>query len=427
MSLNRFGLLREKVMVSWLKTFKQIFNTEERGGETKLLEKITGEQLSVRLDQTLAENLEKKEKFKQELSALIQQFGIDLQEILPDLENVNVEEKREHEKVKLIVRENLKLYIAQLKQLATQLRERNNLHGLTAQEYHNKILNCIDEFDRRSHLPFEKATLLVGKELGAAKTAITNLIREINNTAHTSRAVFEESELISQLAALLPKLKSNELSIGDLDRRIIELREGLAQAKETGEAMQKEIEKIKAGEEYRQDLQAQEEHQQQLRTLDRELHEARQQINLKFMAKHFHHDPEKSQLIKAYSENFQAALENDQNLAIIGLVKDSQNIDLNSGNSWKGLPAKVSELNKPFLTKTGQEIAQLEDKVTALAAKIVSIEANIIQETKKKEKLAKKEEEILREVNRLSRPLFSTITEDANNHTKIVASSEYSK
>lgn len=384
--------------MSFIDKIKKIFKEEKV--EEKQIKKISFEQLPTKINEKLKEGVEKTERIKKEITEKITNFDKEIFNALGVLEQINIEERKEHEKLKLVVRENLSLYINYLKRFLHNLKKTENLE---IEEQIKKIFAQLNEFEKISYLPYEKATILIGKELENVKILIKEFKKGVNKVAEENKTFFEETLTLNQLNSILQELKHNKTYTKELEIMIEDSNNEINKIKEEIKKIERKINEIKSNDEYKKDLEEKEKHARDLNELEKEILALKQKIDFRLLAKYFHYDKKKSQLIRHYSENFKSALENDKELEIISLVKQAQNIELNSLNE---IQKKLSELNKSFTTKTDNEILSLEEELKKFHSRILSIELDIQNELKKKERLIAKKEKISQETKELAKKVF---------------------
>src|SRR3989344_2611093 len=107
--------------MQWLDKIKGIFK-EERVVESKKPESISFEDIYSKVEDKVKENSIREDNLKKQISDRINQFDYELNRALESLEKIDLSGRKEHEKIKLVVTENLNLYISQLKRLIYNLK-----------------------------------------------------------------------------------------------------------------------------------------------------------------------------------------------------------------------------------------------------------------------------------------------------------------
>ena len=128
----------------------------------------------------LKQNLKDKEEkqinntksLKNQVNKAILEFTEKLKSDIITLRQINLNKKRENEKLKSVVLENLNFYVQSLEKLI------ENLLFLKSEEkdYLANLNNVLNTFTKNSRNYFEKATILIGDELGHTQSTIKAFI-----------------------------------------------------------------------------------------------------------------------------------------------------------------------------------------------------------------------------------------------------------
>lgn len=383
--------------MSWTSILKRIFKEEKDNSKAEReIETVTFEQLPLTLNSKLKWHSERKDNIKKEITERIDKFSLDMQEAITVIEKIDLSKRKEHEKIKTIVEENLRSYTAHLNRLVERL---NNLENMEIKGYLNKMPLILNEFDRTSHSAFEKSTILIGNELQETRVLISEFFKDVNSIAKKSKPILEESELINKLDFLFGELKQNDLLLETLHLNQKESHRNLEIKELEYEKTNENISRIKISIDYKKDQEEKDKHKRMAVELDKKIQSAKDNINLKLLAKFFHENKKKDSIIKDYIANFKSALENDKNLEIASLVMEAQDLDV----KYLGeIQEKISELSKPLLLKTDNKIIDLENNLKKLDSEIAGIKNYVEEGLKKKEKLTRKREKIEAEIKDLA-------------------------
>ena len=390
-------------MTSIWEKFKSIFREEKKEELKKETEKMSIEELYSKIEDKLKESSKKKEALTKELVGKISLFEENLRGALETLENVDLSKRKEHEKLKTVVMDNYNLYCNHIKKLMEEIGE---IKKLELMEMMKKLSLSLNNFGKRSAKSFEKATILIGEEMANTRKIINEFIREMNEVEKENTAFFEELNQIREIKEIFSELKENTAYQEEKDRHINQLKNELEKMKVEYDKMGKKIEEIKKSETYEKDLRIKAERGKDTREIERDFQNIKQKIDLKLLAKYFHLDEKKSGKIKDYANNFRQALGEDENLEIIELVKAAQGIEI---NELKGIKNILIELNKPLITESDRKISEIEKELQRIKSEINLTENNIEDETKKREKLNDKRENILVEIIKKAGILFPNI------------------
>ena len=338
-----------------------------------------------------AENHELKSRIKERIS----QFEKEADSAIKLLMNVDLSKRKEYEKIKLTVQENLNLYVTHLDRLARELKK---LEETDIVSYLSRIFSVLNEFQRASHIPYEKATYLIGKEMAAAKNAVNQFARDISALGEKSKPFFEETKMIGNISASFDELKQSERLEENVKREIAKLHMKIAELDKEHNSIEAEMLSIKESEAYKKDIQEKENHQKKQASLGNELEKIKRGIDFKTLAKIFHHDKKKANIIKDYSTDFKSALKADENLRIIEMAESSQNHNL---SSLKELRHSLLMLDLPLALETEARLSSLAEKIKKIESGKALLESTIREENKKQERLAKKKEKTLSELKQL--------------------------
>jgi len=389
--------------MTWLDSLKKIFKEEEKIIKDKKLDIVPFEQIYSIVDEKIKEHSKKNEQLKEEIIGRITQFETEIISSIAVLESIDISDKKEHEKIKLIVAENLSLYVTQLKRLAYNLK---NIHDLDAKPCMDKLFHIWNGFNKDSHTPFEKATILIGKELETAKLILKSFIKSISDLAANNKQFFEEIEITARLNSMLQETKKNNSFEHEIDLNIESLKQYLEKIKIEDGTIRKKIFDIMESQKYKEDTEKKDSRKNKMDELENEIQSMKQKINLKLLAKHFHHDERKSQIIKDYSNNFKLALEDDSNLELMEFIKSAHGTEF---ETLKELKLKISEFSKPFVTETDKEITNLENNIKRLELRAAKTNSDIEDNEKKKNKLDIKKKSIILESKNLAMSLFPNL------------------
>lgn len=321
------------------------------------------------------ENLEKvQENLENQTKDRTSSFLNQLKSRISLLETINIDKRKEQEKIKLIVKENFRLYLDYLKNLVYNLEKRQEL---------KKISNYLLFFSKTSNPAFEKSTLLIGEELGQTRQLISSFAREINSLSEDNKKIEEKQKKIEEISLSMKKIEDSKNLSKDSEKNLESFNSKLLGLKEKKEKLEKEILDLKESKEYAALEQGK---QQERQKLEQELLAVKKKIDFKELAKIFHTIEKKNKLIQEYNENFRTSLEQDKTLEIVEMVK-SINLDI---SELKGLKDKMENLKTEKLEEIELIIKNSEDKINLISNEILDINSNIGEENKKIARLNEK-------------------------------------
>lgn len=353
--------------MSWLDIFRKKKEQEK--------EKLSFSEIKGRLEQKQKEIEEAKIQAKKEIQKQVNNFNLEIKEIIQKLKLINLNSRKEEERIKLIVMENLKLYIEYLERLVQSLKDSDNFE---ASQYIKNISQIFDNFNKNSKMAFEKATILIGKELGEVKDKIKELSANFNNILKEKADILSKSDAINELKIVLGRLDEDNENKSEIEASIINLESNYKALSEDKIKLEKQIKELKNSSDFARLSEEKEIKLKKKQNINNEILKIKEKIDLRFLAKFFHNDKKKSDIIKRYSENFSRVLEEDNNLEIISLVKEAKNIDI----------SELEKIKKDMLEISKQVISEIENKLNNLEnkEKKLSFELSGIQEEMRLEK-----------------------------------------
>lgn len=308
------------------------------------------------------------------------------------LESLDLESKRAEEKIKLIVMENLNNYINYVKDLAENL---DNLEEKNLEKFIVRINEILLGFNKKSDRSYEKTTFLIGKEMADTREVIVNFFRYLEKTFNQNKGIIDSSKVIYLAEINLKNVNEINQIIDGLDKEITSLDKKIKNNKEINERVLGEIEKIKKGKNYIENLKKQEEIKLEREELEKEIFKLREKIDFKALGNIFHVSEEKMGIIREYKKDFPSAFQNDNGASILSMLDEAK---LNN----EAISAKIKQINdkKEEITK-GIEAIKKDDtkdllsKIREIKLEIENFNNEKIKELKKYEKVKIKREELI--------------------------------
>ena len=309
--------------MGFLDFFRKKKKENEFGESEERAKKIDFDNLNSWFTKKKEEIHEKEKEFASLVKKRILQLINELEEEIVALENIDLSKKKEYENVKIIVKENLNNYIIALRKLVadlSKLEDKINIIG--------KIDLAIYNFFSKSSLSFHKATYLVGNELGNVKNSMSSFARDVKNIEKENLDLiksvshfFEIGKKIGEISKTkeIEKVLLEKIDQLDLDIKNIEL---------LIENMSKEVKIIINSEEYIKSRQTEEEIKIKRGELDKEISELRSMINFKSLARIFHTNEKKMNILKECKDNFKEFFYLDDGDSLIQLINDDPNNEI---------------------------------------------------------------------------------------------------
>jgi len=340
------------------------------------------------IENFLTRKTNKIETREKEIFVLIQKkvdiFTNELKEKINDVEKVDIESKKVEDKIKFIVNEGRKKYLESVMSFIENL---ERLEKNRFEKFIEDINKIFLNFNKSSHMSYERATILIGKEMAKIKESLKVFSRDLMKIFDENKEIINSSETIFLIELKLNKITENSKIIKKVDEKIMFLDKRITKEKEEIEKIQEEIEKIKKSEDYIRNLEKQKKVKLSEEELEKEILSLKQLINFKALANFFHIFKEQMNIVKTYRENFQTEFRKDNGKELINLLDEAK---LNN----KTISEKIMQINnkKQAIIKNKQEIK--EDKTQELYLRTTKIILEIGNLKNEKERVKKGREKL---------------------------------
>jgi hypothetical protein len=363
---------------------KKLLEKEEKKEAEK--EAISLEELKLRIPSEFASAEVENENFKSEMIKHVLRFSSEIENQIEILRRIDLKERKEAERLKLINLENLKVYISYLERLTKDLK---NIESLRPREYTSKINEILSSFEKNSRPSYEKATILIGKELEQARWMVRDFLKDYNTLVSENTWLFEKIKGLMQIKNALEELEYFDKKKFD-NANLIDTSSKKAEGiKKSRQDVENEINTIKNSQDFKNLLEKRGNTMQEREKLNKEVMLLKQDIDLKYLLRIFHTNEKISRLISEYKENFLVALEKDNSLAIIDAINAAKP-DPNIAESIKRIRAKSKELEDSAESSIEILIKELEKKISSFNFEALSLERELEHARKKQEKLTEK-------------------------------------
>ncbi|MBR9691015.1 hypothetical protein GOV08_05010 [Candidatus Woesearchaeota archaeon] len=336
------------------------------------------------------ENKEIENNILKDVKKRIILFTNDLDSNIEVLKNIDIDEKKDDNRTKSIVKTALKSYISQL--------ERLNLSGDITE-----INNSLSEFEQKSFKAYEKVTYLIGKEMAAVKTTFQNLYKFLKTTEEENKELFEANKAITSIKQKLEAVKEIGKDLENLKVQENELENELKELKTNEKQTIEQIQNIKNSREHLNNLKKIEEKTKDENTLKQLISELRLLIDFKKLTSIFHSSENFMSKIKRYKEKFSDAIE-EQN-TLLDMLDES---NLNN----EKIKTKFKQINE---TKEKIESAQIqEDKTKQLEPKLKNIQERINKinpkDNKKRVKIIERKDDVITSIKQELKKINTKLT-----------------
>jgi hypothetical protein len=367
---------------------------EETGNKLKLeIEKIKDEEdIKKYITQKKKEIDAESKKLTEDIENILKELCNELDEEIKELEKVDLGQKKVEKKIMLIVEENLNKYIYYLKKLKQDLGDiEENKFDLVI----DKINQIFSEFENRSSTSFQKANILVGKELEEVKDSLGGFIRGISRISNENKDIISTSKKIIFIEKKLNdigEINNIRKEIGD---KLKEIDKKISEKEKEIKNMRQDIEKEKKSDKYKEREKIKQEKNKLEEDLKKEIYSLKELVDFKNLANIYHSDKKKMELINKARENFQEFFVYNEE-KIIELIDEARIDNEEIKNKINSIKEKEKKINSIILEKN--MINELDTSINRIDSEINEFNEEKIKENKKMEKANENREILLNEI-----------------------------
>ncbi len=347
------------------------------------------------------ENQQKNIHLLEVIKNSVASFINELKEKNNTLKKVNINEKKAEPRAKFIIKENLAHYIDNLDKLIKQLEEIDSVYIV---DLIKDLDSLFMDFEQKSRLNFEKATFLIGKELGNVKDSINSFVQNLKKLLIENKYFLDSIEVISSLEMKLEELNEIEKLIQGINQKINENANNINSLELDILSKELEIEKVKSQDSYVREVSLEAEIKIKNEELQKEIYELKNLINFKKLANVFHYDSKKMSTINEYKLNFINAFQRDKLLSLIPLLNDANITDSHLSKKTNIIMQKEKEierLKKSFNKDDSNSLYDLNKILAKLRSDKEQLMIENQKDNKRKEKITGKKPEIMQDLKQL--------------------------
>ena len=394
--------------------FKKFIKDKSKKSEPQALVEISFNKVNTWIEDKEIEVKSKEEKIILDIKYKISESIKELDKKINILEQINIDSIKSQEKIKLVVKENLKKYLEEVNKF------KNNIIGLSNTKENRKNLNeffinlnlIFHDFEKKSRMNYEKSTILIGKEMADVRETIKNLYDYLKLIFQGNKEIIHNLNHISIIKENIEKNTKIENFISDLEKKHTLLDTKLDNIKKENSKITEEIESFKKSKEYSEILKIKQEIKNKQANMEREIFNIKGLIDFKRLGNIFHSDDKKMQIVKSHKDNFNENFNKDCGKRLLDLLIESRT----DKEVILKINEKISEIKKQKTLIDEMNNKLNNDKLNEMHSKIEknNIEIKNIDSEKEKilkniEKIRDKQKDILEEIKKKSEKLGAVV------------------
>ncbi|MFH1503380.1 MAG: hypothetical protein ABIE36_01865 [Candidatus Diapherotrites archaeon] len=319
-------------------------------------------------------------------------FTGELREKIKIVNAVDIELKEKNDKIKSAVNEGRRKYIGFLERFMDNV---ENIEDLHIEEVTERINSAFLRLNESSGKSYERATILIGKEMGDIKEALKSFSTELITLFNENKEIISTSKRLLLIESKIKEIKEIKENSQKIDEEISNLTNKILEKQKESKEISENIDKIRNSAEYLENIEKEKHIQIEKKEIEKEINELRHLIDFKGLSNFFHILNDRMAIVKLYRDDFMEEFKKDRGNRLLNLLNESKLNNEKIYDKIKQIQDKEQEIEK-----TRDEIK--EDKTQALTSEIekTNTEINDLKKEiewaeKKKEKLKTTQEEIL--------------------------------
>ena len=308
---------------------------------------------------------------------------------------VDIESKKVEDKIRFVVDEGRKKYIESAGGFIANL---ESLEKCRLEKFIEEINKIFLDFNKSSHMSYERATILIGKEMADVKKSLKVFSGDLIKIFGENKEIIDSSNIISYVKLKLNQFDEIKKDFERMEQIMISLDRKITEKEEENKNIIGEIEKIKKSEDYTKNLERLEKIKLFEEELEKELLNLKQLINFKELANFFHIFEEEISIVKAHREDFQTRFRKDNGESIVKLLNEAKLNNETISEKIRQINNKEKEIAKNKQEIKKDEIEGLYSKIAKIILDIGNLKNEKNREEKRHEKLKTSKEEMIREI-----------------------------
>jgi len=329
---------------------------------------------------------------------------IKLKEKYKSLESINISNKRETERLKDLVNENLAEYSNYLSNLITLL---------DSFDYKNKDLEqvilelnkILGEFQKRSGPSYERATILIGKELGDIRDTLNMFFRKISAIEKQSASLISTKHIVNDIEKKLQEISKFDKEIEEFSEEIKKIEKKAEELEKNKKETEEEILGKKESEDYKKEQILKSEAKEKRDNLEKDLMKIRSQIDFKALEKIYHSSEKKMSLLKSYQKDFRQIIEKPESdetrIGFLNILAEKDS------NQEEAIEKEIRDIRKEFENIT--ELLSKQDSLKSFHNKINHISNELLAINSEKEKSFRRIATIKKSIDSVNEDILSNL------------------
>jgi|SRR3989344_340929 len=353
-----------------------------------VIEKLAFSEIKDWIERKIKENELKEKEILFMIRKKIEDIIKELREKIVILENFDVEARKEKDKIKNIVADNKEKYIESVENLIERL---NKLEEPKLEKFIERIDKIFFDFNKRSFKNYERATILIGKEMASINEILKVFSKDLLKIFDGSKPItdsFKDLLIIKERLDTITQINKTLEKESNLNKKI-------SWKEEENRILKQNLEEIKTSPAYLENLTKQKKIKSLREESKKDILELNQLLDFKALANFFHINPRQMRIVKDHRENFQINFKKDNGKAIIELLEEARLSNETILEKVKQIRAKIEETTYHEKNLKKDETQEVYLKIKEVSLEIDNLKIEEAKEEKRDEKLKTSKEELI--------------------------------
>ena len=323
-------------------------------------------------------------------------FVNELKEKVRLVEDVNLKLKKAEDRMESVSEEGRKKYLESVELFIEDLDE---LEKENLEKFSKKIDKIFLDFNKRSHMSYERATILIGKEMAEVKETLKSFSKDLIKIFEKNKDIINSLKTFSLIELNLNEIVKIDQELEEIKKAIAYLDKGLLDKEEENKKILNEIEEIKKSEIYLENLSRQDKIKLLKEELEKELLSLKQIIDFKALANFYHIFEDRMELVKEYRDDFQKKFKRDNGENTLDLLLNESKLNnLDISNKMNKIKDKKKDIMENEQEIKPDKIQELYTQTTKIILDIGNLKNEKIRKEKRGGTLKILKEELVEKV-----------------------------
>ena len=375
----------------------KIFDFLKKRSKTNSSKETVKEKLAFsEIDNWIENKIKENELKEKEIPILakkkIQDLIKEIREKIIILRDFNVDAKKEKDRIKNIVKDSKEKYIESVEDLIEKL---NNLEESKLERFIEKINKIFFDFNKSSFKNYERATILIGKEIASLRESLKVFSKSLLKVFEEGKPIMDSSKNLLKIREKLNTLNPINKILKNISEEKLKSNNKINEKEEESKTLKQNLKNIKTSTTYLENLNQQKRIESFESELKKEILELKQLLDFKILANFFHINQQQMKMIKELKEDFYKFFLEDNGKSILNLLDEAKlNKDkikekiININSKLKEIISHKKNL-KEDLTK------EIYLKIKEVNLEIEALKIENIKEEKRGERLKINKEELV--------------------------------